>query len=98
MENFNKEDFRYQQAKKRVKEVKSFYIHAAIYLIVNVGLVITNHSIKDTDLLSFDNFYTAFFWGIGLLAHGLSVYLPAFILGKNWEEKKIQDLMNKNNK
>ena len=98
MENFNKEDFRYQQAKKRVKEVKSFYIHAAIYFIVNVGLVITNHSIKDTDLLSVDNFYTAFFWGIGLLAHGLSVYLPAFILGKNWEEKKIQDLMNKNNK
>ena len=98
MENFNKEDFRYQQAKKRVKEVKSFYIHAAIYLIVNVGLVITNHSISGKEIASIDNFYTAFFWGIGLLAHGLSVYLPAFILGKNWEEKKIQDLMNKNNK
>ena len=46
------------------------------------------------------NFITAFFWGIGLLAHGLSVFLPGMILGNNWEERKIRELMEKekNNK
>jgi len=32
-------------------------------------------------------------WGIGLLAHGMNV----FAIGKNWEEKKIQEIMNKDN-
>ena len=37
----------------------------------------------------------SFFWGIGLLAHGLSTFLPYFILGKDWEERKIKELMDK---
>jgi hypothetical protein len=46
------------------------------------------------------NFSTAFFGGIGLAAHGLSVFLPSLIMGKDWEEKKIKELMEKekNNK
>ena len=43
----------------------------------------------------FKNFQTAFFWGIGILAHGLSVFLPNMILGNNWEERKIKELMEK---
>ena len=37
-----------------------------------------------------------FFWGIGLVAHGLSVFVPQFVLGKDWEERKIRELMEKN--
>ena len=46
------------------------------------------------------NMTTLLFWGIGLLAHGLSVFLPGMILGNNWEERKIKELMekDKNNK
>jgi hypothetical protein len=40
-------------------------------------------------------FSTAFFWGIGLLAHGLSVFGRYVFFGQNWEEKKIQELMDK---
>ena len=43
----------------------------------------------------FKNFMTAFFWGLGLLAHGLSVFLPDFIMGQNWEERKIKEFMEK---
>jgi predicted RND superfamily exporter protein len=48
----------------------------------------------------FKTFSTALFWGIGLAAHGLSVFLPSLIMGKDWEEKKIKELMEKekNNK
>jgi 2TM domain len=50
--------------------------------------------------LELRQFSTAFFWGIGLAAHGLSVFMPTMILGKDWEDKKIKELMEKekNNK
>jgi hypothetical protein len=38
---------------------------------------------------------TALFWGIGLAAHGLSVFGNTIFFGQNWEEKKIQELMDK---
>jgi hypothetical protein len=41
------------------------------------------------------NFTTAFFWGIGLLVHTLSTFMPNWIFGQNWEEKKIQELIEK---
>lgn len=34
--------------------------------------------------------------GVGLAAHGLSIFLPTMILGSDWEEKKIKELMDKN--
>ena len=46
MDTLNKDDFKYQQAKKRVVEVKGFYIHLLIYLLVNIGLIITRHAIE----------------------------------------------------
>jgi hypothetical protein len=33
-------------------------------------------------------------WGIGILSHALQV----FGIGKNWEEKKIKELMEKDKK
>ena len=41
------------------------------------------------------NFFTAFFWGIGLLAHALSTFMPHWIFGKTWEENKIREFMEK---
>ena len=96
MENFNDSDIKYLEAKKRVKRIKGFYIHALIYVLVNIGLIITNTSVGGSGFNSIDTYWTAIFWGIGLAGHGLSVFLPNFILGKNWEEEKIRELMNKN--
>ncbi len=95
MENFNESDIKYREAKKRVKTIKGFYIHATVYVVVNIFLIFINVK-SDSDPLNINNFWTAIFWGIGLAAHGLSVFMPNFILGKNWEEEKIRELMNKN--
>ena len=46
----------------------------------------------------FQNFFTAFFWGIGLVVHGFSVFVPQWFLGNNWEERKIRELMEKDKK
>lgn len=95
MENYNDSDIKYLEARKRVKSIKGFYIHALIYVLINVGIIITNTSVGESGLNSIDTYWTAIFWGIGLAIHGLSVFLPNFILGKNWEEQKIREFMNK---
>ena len=43
----------------------------------------------------FKNFMTSFFWGICLVAHGLSTFIPEWVLGSDWEERKIKEFMAK---
>lgn len=96
------DEIKYQEALKRVKKIKGFYSHATVYLLVNIMIVFLNISdLKEGEsYFQLKNFFTAFFWGIGLLAHGLSVFIPSWIMGENWEERKIKEFMEKekNNK
>lgn len=93
----NPDEIKYREAVRRVKRIKGFYTHALIYLVINIMIVIVNiqNLNEGESYFQFHNFFTAFFWGIGLLAHGLSVFLPGMILGNNWEERKIRELMDK---
>ena len=96
-ESYNPDD-RLQLAYKRVKRIKGFYIHAMVYVLVNVFIVYGNYSgnsYKDYSFWSWQTFSTALFWGIGLLAHGVSVFGRNIFFGQNWEEKKIQEFMDK---
>jgi hypothetical protein len=98
----SQDEIKYQEALKRVKRIKGFYTHALVYIVINIMIVIVNiQDLKEGEsYFQFKNFITLSFWGIGLLAHGLSVFLPGMILGSNWEERKIRELMEKekNNK
>lgn len=91
------DEIKYQEALKRVKKIKGFYTHAIVYVFVNIMIVFLN--VKNLDpgetYFQFKNFLTAFFWGIGLVAHGLSVFVPNWIMGQNWEERKIKEFMEK---
>lgn len=97
MENKFIENDKYERAAKRVKRIKGFYSHLLVYIVINLMIVIIN--IQELDqgesYFQWHNFTTLVFWGIGLLADGLSVFLPGFILGKNWEERKIKEYMDK---
>lgn len=97
METDSIEELQYQKALMRVKKIKGFYTHLVVYGVVNLMIVIVN--IRDLDAgesyFKIENFFTAFFWGIGLLAHALSTFMPNFIFGRNWEEKKIKEFMEK---
>ena len=99
-ENHNPDD-RYELAYKRVKRIKGFYIHLFIYVIVNAIIIFANNSNfleGNKNFWSWQNWNTVFFWGIGLTAHGLSVFGRDLFFGKNWEERKIQELMEKDKK
>ena len=82
---------RYERARKRVKELKGFYTHAAIYVLVNTMLFVIN-------LLTGGGwwfYWPLLGWGIGLGAHALNVFGFGGRLGQNWEERKTRELMDK---
>ncbi|WP_298392577.1 2TM domain-containing protein [Flavobacterium sp.] len=94
------EQLQYEKALKRVKKIKGFYSHAIVYVVINIMIIIINiQNLKSGEsYFKLENFFTAFFWGIGLLAHGLSTFGGEFLFGTNWEERKIQELMEKEKK
>jgi hypothetical protein len=96
MQNLDQE-MAFEAAQKRVKKLKGFYIHFLVYLVVNVMIIYANYTYSKTttSLFEFRNFSTAFWWGIGLLAHGLNVFTIDLIFGKDWEERKIRELMDR---
>ena len=87
--NYNEEE-RYQKAKKRVDEIKGFYGNLTAYIVVNIFFVVIN-LMTSPDHLWF--YWPMLGWGIGVIFHGLRVfnYLP--FLGKDWEERKMKEYM-----
>ncbi|MFZ4931737.1 2TM domain-containing protein [Chryseobacterium sp. Mn2064] len=100
MKNFDENDIQYQTAKKQVEQLRGFYTHLFIYLGVNLIIVYYNYTNLEPgeSYFQFKNFFTATFWGIGILAHAASVFLPRTRLIKKWEEKKIKELMDQQKK
>ena len=75
----------YDLARKRVKEKKEFYNHVAVYVVINILLVIiwafTGHG------------YPWFIWplagwGVGIIFHGFSVFV--FNRESSWEKNAIE--------
>lgn len=94
--NYHEEEL-YKVAKKRIKEIKGFYIHLMAYIFVNGFLLFINKkiSINNFSNIELQDFSLMFFWGIGLFAHWIGVFGTKLFLGKEWEEKKIKELMEK---
>lgn len=103
--NYNKEQ-QYIRAKKRVDDIKGFYIHAAVYVIINLflsGIIIYGLSYDEelgfTGVITHFGVYSVWlFWGIGLFFHWLGVFGFKGLFGNGWEEKKIKQLMDKEEK
>lgn len=95
----NNPDQQYNMAYRRMRRIKGFYIHLVIYILINsYNLVsIFNQNIfGDAVFWKWNTWSVIFFWGIGLTAHGLSVFGRDLFFGADWEEKKIQEFMDKN--
>ncbi len=96
METINKNSEQYQNAEKKLGEIKGFYIHLVIYLLVNIFIIIQNYRFSESILNSIFNWSvlgTGFFWGIGLFSHWSRVFGKNIFFNKKWEEKKIKEFM-----
>ncbi len=88
------DNIKYQRAKKRVKEIKGFYFHLMIFILVNALIIFAKYMQNET--YETGNVFGMAMWGLGLTAHGLSVFLPGILFGRDWEERKIREYMKKN--
>ena len=83
---------KYKLAKKQVEKLKGFYIHLAIYIIFIPVLIYLN-------IISRAGFPWALFpilgWGFGIMGHASETFNYNPFFGRNWEERKIRELMNK---
>ncbi|MBD3906046.1 2TM domain-containing protein [Chryseobacterium sp. Ch-15] len=85
------QDKAYERAKKRVKEIKGFYGNLISYCTVIPFLIFVN-------LYTRNNYYWFWWpllgWGVGVASHAFQV----FGIGISWQEKKIQEIMDKQKK
>ncbi|MFY7811229.1 MAG: 2TM domain-containing protein [Flavobacterium sp.] len=97
MENISQIEIeKYNRAKKRVESIRGFYSHLLVYIVINIMLLVVFAQNKTLEtFLSFRTFSTAISWGIGLIAHALGVFGYNLFLGKEWEDRKMKELIEK---
>lgn len=82
-----------RRARKQAKEIRAFYISASMYAIIIPLLWILNLTIGGKIWA----IWATIGWGIGLTVHGLSVFAGRSFFGTEWEEKKVEELMAREN-
>jgi len=82
----------YQRAKKRVEAKIGFYIHLAVYVGVNILLIIINLS-TSPEYLWFK--WPLLGWGIGLFFHGMSIFVFSGKKIEGIKEKMIEKEMKR---
>ncbi|MFX0556683.1 2TM domain-containing protein [Maribacter sp. CXY002] len=93
---------RLDRARKRIAEIKGFYTHLTVYLIINTAItlmkIIGNAYYGEYFMgpfLHFSTLATWLFWGIGLFLHGVKVFSVKTIFSKEWEERQLKKIMDK---
>ncbi|WP_405605220.1 2TM domain-containing protein [Polaribacter sp. Asnod1-A03] len=90
----NLENSKYVKAVEKVEKLKEFYQNLASYCIVIPFLIFINLRFSP----GFHWFWFPIFgWGMGLVFHFLEVNNYNIFLGKNWEERKIKEMMDEEN-
>lgn len=94
MENTNRED-KYFRAKERVDCIKKFYSGLLSYVVFITLLGALNYWINEWSYPWF--LWAAFGWGIGLIFHAVKAFGLNPLFGKDWEDRKIKELMQDDN-
>jgi len=91
----NLENSKYVKAVERVEKLKEFYQNLVSFCLVIPFLIFINIKFFP----SFHWFWFPIFgWGIGLTFHFLEVNNYNIFLGRNWEDRKIKEMMEQENK
>lgn len=89
MENKNDEQL-YLKAKERVNELKGFYSHLFVYVLVNAVLFTINYLTSNG---TWWFYWPLLGWSIGLIAHAIGVFGFFGIMSQEWEERKIEEIV-----
>jgi len=100
---------KYNRAQQRVKQIKGFYDHLRTYVIISLVVVIGNFLLLNlADFAAQDDGFKHWLlwnaiivpviWGIVVLVHWIMVFKIKPSVFKNWEERKIQEILDKEEK
>jgi hypothetical protein len=81
---------RLARARRRLEALKGFYIHAFVFAIVLAGLFIVNLAAGGPWWV----LWVLLGWGIGILAHAVTVFGRTPKAIADWEERKLRQLMD----
>ena len=95
METNYAEADRYYKAQKKVAEIKKFYQHLTVYLLCNPIVIVVN-LMTSPGYLWF--IWSLMGWGIAIVLHGLKAFEFSPFYNKEWEERKIREILEKENK
>lgn len=82
-----------QEARRRVRRLRHFYVNVGWFVVINVFLAIINLVTSPNDLWFY---WVTIFWGLGIVLSAAGVFLNHDFLGKSWEDKKIAKLTGRN--
>jgi fatty acid desaturase len=88
--NVSERDSKLMKARRQVAAIKGFYIHLFIFVLVMLGLGAINFAVGRPWWV----LWVLLGWGIGVLAHALTVFGRASKRIADWEERKIRQLMS----
>jgi len=91
MESLAEQSPEYKAARRQVGRLRGFYAHLTVYLAVNAGLLVINLFSSPGRLWVA---WPLAGWGIAVLIHGAAVFLGGRLFGREWEERKIREIMN----
>lgn len=94
MENNFTEADRYYDAQKKVKEIRGFYEHLTVYVLCNPIVIIVNYMTSPEYLWWI---WSVAGWGMAIILHGLKTFEYPPFFNKKWEQKKIQEILEKEN-
>ncbi|MCB2182157.1 MAG: 2TM domain-containing protein [Desulfobulbaceae bacterium] len=75
-----------------VRDIKGFYTHLIIYVIVTGCLFVLNY-VRSSNFWAI---WPAIGWGIGVTFHGLNVFEVFNIFGAKWEKRQVDKRMKRN--
>jgi transcriptional regulator with XRE-family HTH domain len=75
-----------------VRKVKGFYIHLLQYVVVIAALAVINLATQ-THYIWF--VWPALGWGVGVLAHGASVFNALPFLNGDWEKRQVEKYLGR---
>ena len=76
-----------REALEYVRDIKGFYSHLTVYLIAVPVFIIVGF-FDNTDIIWY--IWPIMGWGIGLAAHGISVFEVFSLFGADWEKRQVE--------
>ena len=98
--DFEKEQ-QYLKVVKRVKAIKYFYVHLALFLIFNGALIvwaILNADRYNERLLVWGVSSIVISWVIGIIIHALAAFGNRILFSKKWEDRKMDEFLDEDEK